>query len=310
METNHADILLRKIESARFDIAAYPCLEEMAENLVAESLQVFSDVSGGADIDRAGLSASAKECSRALEESGEDRAIYHCELMNARHVIFIGVASNIAAALSEAMLGGKFSIPDSGEKATSVDRAVLCSVADRLLSFFASYSFPAASNAIVSCAPARPITVTDNEVKALQTSAYCNLSLDISSGSASCAAALTFHLPIEFLEERGLLAKERKPGADTGENSRWRSDMTANIHKTEVELDFVLDTYKTQLSELSGLEVDQIIPLSDNPERAIEIILQTKSGRCTIGSGRLGACRESKAVKITSSLDPASFSSA
>ena len=306
MEDNQSAILLKKIESACFELTAYPCLEDLSENLAKECLGILSDVSGGAAIQLQSVSASAKECERLLQEAEEaERALYFCELKNTNYACFASMASHVAAALSEAMLGGEFKIPDEGEKATSVDVAVLLSVVNRLMTFFGGYEYPNNwSGEIASPAPAKRISASDNEVKGLRADAFCTLSLDIGIEPATAKSALSFHLPIEFLEERGLLATGRKRNADAGENSRWRTDMTSNIHRSEIELDFVLDTYKTQLSELSNLEVGQVIPLSDNPERAIDIVLKTTNGQCVIGAGRLGACREAKAIKITSPLDP------
>ena len=297
------DLLLKKIASAHFDISIYPHLEDLANYLAQQCLATLGQLTTGASLKLSNFTASVKEGQCAFETPQGERVLCLAQYANENDIVFVSYSSNFAASLSDAILGGPFTFKNTQNTATSIDVALLSSVTEKLLQLENEYAFPIAmpvGQSSLRCV--RPVSVSDNEVKDIQGAAICNFTVDLEDDSDAAHGALSFHFPMEYLEARGLLSKERKRNADLKKNLRWAHDMNANINSSELEVEVILDTFKSQLSELAALEVGQFISLSENPDKTVKLLVATSKGHRKIGTGQLGAYRNVKAAKVSSLL--------
>ena len=101
-----------------------------------------------------------------------------------------------------------------------------------------------------------------------------------------------------------MLTNESMKSSDSEEHSHWRNNMGANINNSTLELDVIIDRFQSNLSDLSNLELGQVIPLDGGAEKCADIVLKTSRGPRLLGAGRLGTYKNMKAVKLEADLDP------
>jgi flagellar motor switch protein FliM len=304
MTQKQAATLSKKIESASIDISIFPRLEELASVLVEACVAAVSGATKK-PVQLEKMDVCMADGQLALGELQEGAPIYGAVVADTDQVIFVALAAGFTASLSESLLGGDFTPPEDGACPTDLDIALAKPTIDSFLAPLCA--IPPEDAGFRREGVLHPVEVTDKEadmVSSQHDAAFINLSFDLKIEETSAPGVATVHLPTEFLDFRGLLTTVRKRMAIDIDNSRWRKEMEANINQSGIELDIVLDRYKASLTELSKLEVDQIIPITDKAEHSLDITMATSAGRCSIGTGRLGAFEKSKAVKISSLRDP------
>ncbi len=304
MQNDQSNVLLQKIKSAHFEVSAYPHLEDFATHLGKEIAARMNEQIGAA-IEVSGVRFSALSGQRSLEGLESDYVLFISRSARETGSVLVSVSSKVAGAIAEAMLGGEFALDDSEGSATSVDAAILTLTLEKVLNHLSGYEFPKAVQKRVQGGDrVIPISFTSNDATSMEETTLCNISLDLSVGNAQAAGAITFHFPMEYLESQGLLEKGRKREIPSDEESHWRRELKANVENSEIQLDIILDTYEARLSQLTKLQVGEIIPLSDNAEKISKIMLNTAEGVRLVGMGRLGAYKTNKAVKLIDALDP------
>ncbi len=304
MTQKQAATLSKKIESASIDISIFPRLEELTSTLAEACVAVISDATKKS-VQIVQMNTNMTDGRHALEGVQEGAPLYGAAAAYVNQVIFVTLASGFTASLSESLLGGVFTTPEEGVHPTDLDIALARPTIDSFLEPLNAIP-PEDVNILQehTLHPAAVTAIEEEMVTSQHEAAYINLSFDLSFEETLAPGVVTVHLPIEFLECRGLLTTVRKRTVVEGDNSRWRQEMEANISQSDIELDIVLDRYKATLSELSKLEVGQIIQLASKADRSLDITMDTSAGRCSIGSGRLGTFGKSKAVKVSSLQDP------
>ncbi len=304
MTQKQAATLSKKIESASIDISIFPRLEELASVLVEACIAAISDATK-APVALVKMDTCMADGQLALGELPEGTPLYGAVVADTDQVIFVTLAPGFTASLSESLLGGDFTLPEEGACPTDLDIALARPTIDSFLAPLCA--IPPEDAGLRREGVLHPVDVADKEadmVTSQYEAAFINLSFDLTFEETSAPGVVTMHLPTDFLECRGLLTTVRKRTVIDNDNSRWRKEMEANITQSDIELDIVLDRYKATLSELSKLEVGQIIPLAKKADHSLDITMATSAGRCSIGTGRLGAFEKSKVVKISSLYDP------
>lgn len=303
MENDQSSVLLKKIQSAHFDILSYPHLEDFAMCMGAEFVAKVNDqISGSIEVSGAKFSAFSGQ--RSFEPIEETHILFAAKSSREMGTIFISVSSKVGGAIAEAMFGGAFSIEDTGSGATSVDAAILTLMLDDALTRLSNYTFPKVDqNRPHTFSRVAPVLFGSKDVTACEKQTFCNASINITCDDVEAEGAVTFHFPMGYLEAHGLLEKGRKHDLQGEEVSHWRHELTANVVNSEIELDIILGAYDAKLSELTDLKIGEIIPLSSNTEKISNIVLKTASGAQQIGTGRLGAYKTNKAVKLMGALD-------
>ncbi len=304
MTQKQAATLSKKIESASIDVSIFPRLEELASALAEVCVVAISDATK-IPVQLIKMNTSMADGQLALGDLQEGAPLYGAVVADTDQVIFVALTPGFTASLSESLLGGAFTPPGEDACPTDLDIALARPTIDGFLTPLCA--IPPEDAGLRREGVLHPVEVTDIEatlVSSQHDAAFINLSFDLSFEETVVPGVVTMHLPTDFLDCRGLLTTIRKRTAVEGENSRWRKEMEANINQSDIELDIVLDRHKATLSELSKLEVGQIIPLANKADHSLDITMATNAGRCSIGTGRLGAFEKSKAVKISSLQDP------
>ncbi len=305
MQNDQSNVLLQKIRSAHFEVSAYPHLEDFATYLGKEFAAKVNEQVGGA-VEVSGAKFSALNGQRSLEGLESDYVLFISRSARETGSVFVSVSAKLAGAIAEAMFGGVFTFDDSECAATSVDAAILTLILEKALNHLSGYNFPkVAAKRAQSGARVASIPFTSGDVAKIDETTLCNMSFDLSLEDAQATSAITFHFPMDYLEAHGLLEKGRKREIGDDEDSHWRRELKENVENSEIQLDIILDTYEAQLSQLTDLKVGEVIPLSNNSEKVSKIMLNTAEGTRLIGTGRLGAYKTNKAVKLTDALDPA-----
>lgn len=304
MQEKQPDVLLRKIECVSFDVSQYPYLEDFTASLLKEYALQLSELTPGVLLTVPEIHANAMEAPRAFETAEQERILYFSRSMRNEETIFVSMTSGIVGSFGNAMFGGDFNLATTVE-ASSIDVAILSSVVDGFLDYISRYPFPRKATAGgAAMSPAAPVSLTNKKVTAVHGKMFCALSLDLSVGADKASSAITLYLPIDFLERRGMLTNESMRSSDTEEQSLWRNNMGANINNSKLELDVIIDRFQSNLSDLSNLELGQVIPLDGGSEKCADIILKTSQGPRLLGAGRLGTYKSMKAVKLETDLDP------
>ena len=304
MSSDQSNTLMRKIESAHFDVSAYPELEAFANRLVTEFVaKVNEQIKGSIEI--RGVRYTALTGTRSLDGKESAYALFASQTSNKAGSILVSVAGAVAGAIAEAMFGGVFVLSENDKKPTDIDVAVLSMTLNKVLAQLAGNDHsPAAAHRQSGAVRVSPISFASSDIKKISASTLCNVIVDIGFGDAQSDGAVTFHFPMDFLDARGLLEKGRKREVADEEETRWRREMTANVESSEIQLEILLGSFTTRLSKLTELSVGETIPLPVSADTAGRIVLKTADGARTIGRGRLGAYKENKAIKLLSALEP------
>ena len=305
MQNGQSDVLLQKIKSAHFEVSAYPHLEEFAAYLGEEIVNQINEQIRDCEFEIRGTGFRALTCQRSFDSLEEKYSLFASRASDKSGLVFVSVSNALSGAVSEAMFGGACTLDETKSGGSSVDAAVVSKILDNIFACLNRHKYPKAINHGSVAAPVQSISYASPDIAKLPDATLCNISFDIGSGEESAAEAILFHFPMNYLEARGLLEKGRVRSIDDDDDTSWSHDLKVNVEGSEIELGVILESYEARLSELTNLQVGDVIPLSDNKDKVSKIILNTIDGPRTIGAGRLGAYRENKAVKLISPLDPA-----
>ncbi len=304
MAQEHATTLAKKIECASVDISIFPRLEDLASVLAEACVATIAEATN-ASVKLVNINTGMADGRATLDNLQDDAPLYCTTEVGSEQTLFVSLSACFTAPLSESLLGGEFKLSDQAEAPTTLDVELAKPTVDN---FLAPLTLIPDENADggreCSLHPVQTTTIQNDVAKSQQGVMYFNLSFDLSIDEVAATGAVTLLLPVELMERRGLFTTNHKRTVIDDENSRWRSEMEANVKNSDIELDVVIDRYKAKLSDLSKLEVGQMICLSDKADQSLDITLVTGSGKRLIGEGRLGVVGTSKAVKINTLIDP------
>ena len=304
MAQEHAVTLAKKIESASIDISIYPRLEELVSVLAKACVATLAEATN-ASVQLVKMNTSMADGQGAVSDVQSEAPLYCAAVSGNEQTLFVRLSAGFAASLSESLLGGEFKQSEQEVSLTSLDVELAKPTVDN---FLIPLVLLRAEDVGGGCEGSRcsvqTTTIDSDIVKNQQCTAYFNVSFDLSVDDVAATEVVTLYLPVEFLERCGLFTANQKRTVVDDEQSRWRLEMETNIKNSDIELDIVIDRYKATLCELSKLEIGQVICLSDNADQSLDITLVTDSGKCSIGEGRLGMVEKSKAIKISTLIDP------
>ncbi|MEL6317373.1 MAG: FliM/FliN family flagellar motor switch protein [Pseudomonadota bacterium] len=126
------------------------------------------------------------------------------------------------------------------------------------------------------------------------------VSLDI--GEAARSGNFELVIPLAALDAMKASIGKSTKVSDDGKDA-WADHMFDVVMQTEIELTPVLQTTQFSVAQLSKLEIGQVLPLE--PEAHKNVTLNVSMGDDThmLATGRLGALKGMKALKLTSDPD-------
>ncbi len=299
MTTERAEILTKKIQSAAFDISLYPRLERLIpqiQRVTAQSMEMIID----APAVFSAPDTVMEDRKDAILEYANPAPFYVLSGAEEGDGILVQVSPTLLCALSECLLGGAFELQAETASPAQLDLELSRVLVDRLAGEISAClieaSTPDASAGIRMVAMGEEFEAL---LKSVNASALLSLQFTLTGEAGESTAQLTYHIPVDFLEKRGLLEPGLQDAKDQNANTRWHAVMSTNIYHTPIDLPVILDRFSTNLSEFSSLAVGQIIPLEEN-NRYVDLELKTAHGVLTIAQGLLGTHKKKKAVKLVS----------
>jgi len=295
-------VLTKKVRSASFDISNFPVLENLAEYAGKKCASGLSDAANVV-VRPLKTKTSMRDAQPALDGLSKSTNYYWFGDRLDDHAMLVGLSPNFLSALSEALLGGGFEMSDEEASPTLLDSKLaqmfVVDMADNIIRYLAGklpnirpeeYEFK------------KSATSAKSTLKGFQTSALFSMAIEVMVEEDKLSSFLTFHFSTEFLERNEMLAPAAKSSIVAGDNTQWYADMLDNVNHTAIDLSVMIGKYTMTLSELSKLEVDQIIPLEENAHNALDVNIKTDEGIFTLCKGKLGTFKKNKAVKVVSQV--------
>ena len=302
MSDSQSSILSAKIESASFDLSQYPRLVEL-NNALGKALAIALTQEANVSTEFEESTAQMRDPRPTFSVMPNGTAIILVTDESISSFALISVSPILVSALSERSLSGEFEPTASEATPTKLDFELSQIFFDAAIALI-DKTLPAGErpSELGPLDRARIYDETDDLLREIHTAGLFNMSFDFKFEEELVEGLVTYHFPAELLDRFGLL-KSGRVNQIVSENTRWFSDMLTNVRESEVELDIVLDRYKSSFNQLSKLNIGDVVPLTPDAHEGMGIMLDTASGLMKIGTGKLGVLEEQKAVKLTQDLE-------
>lgn len=210
-----------------------------------------------------------------------------------------------AAAMTERLLGGGLPAP-SAEAEPSVlsfdmASALIDVAAPALSAVFAKLADSASAPSLRGKRGARLKRQALLEAETLTVNA---VTLDLAYNGAEAKGAAAILFAQAFVDRLGLGGEAKLPALAKAAQGDWSARLKRNVLACELPLAVVIESFATNIGELSRLSVGQTIDLDPEALNALDISAMTDAGPVSIAKGRLGAMQSKKAVKLTTGIDP------
>ena len=306
MTAAESSVLSRKIAGSVFNVSAYPPLDELARSLCKMSAEFVLELTQS-DILFDDPVSSMSDGEDEWANSFEHWSAFCLSAVGEETDSLILASPKFVAALGESMLGGAFAFQDAAAPPSSIEVELVRPFVVELVSRMNAYLEQTADESQFSSLRfLHAAESLDDATADVRSNSMLAIKLSARMGEEEGAgeAILSFHLPTTYVEKIGLLRQDRQPSSDNSANEEWRAKMQKNVSAMSVDLPIVIGKYTATLSELSRLEVGQVIALDENAHQSLDITLKTGDGPRLLGKGRLGAYKNHKAVKVTSEIAP------
>ncbi len=290
-------VLARKIKGASFQPDAYPRLKSLITRL-GESVVAGLEQTCG--LDEPAVEAVGERAD-AVDGAG---VVYDFAAADDRDQAAVIFTAPFLKALSEACLGGEFALAGAAAAPSALER--------ELGEPFASDMAGAAAAAVAEIGGAKTAAAfrlagIKADAKAIarrfQGESLFRVDIRLDADGEEPAGVMAFLFPMEFLERQGLF----KSGAErkaVKSDAIWRAKLLKQVHASQIDVDVIMDRYFAAVSDITNMEIGQVIPLEGGAHNALSLYLDTRDGPVPLGKGRLGTYKKKKAVKLTTDLNP------
>lgn len=268
---------------------------------VAGALETLLDVEF-----RTQISIGTEPLDACLASRDDGAMLYWMTTETGQPAALLDVEPAFAVALSARLLGGELDLASQTAAPGALDRAMAGSLADIL--------GPALDTAVARLAgKAQPGRLFANRTGPVAAKDAARDSENITAVIASVAVATiegdftdAFRLvfPSQVLKRAGALDARISGRAPTRPAEAWAGRLRRNLLHTEIELAVVLDRIETSVGALSRLQVGDVFELHPEALQRLDLCAATDAGPAGVATGRLGAWRARKAIKLTSPADP------
>lgn len=213
------------------------------------------------------------------------------------------VKPGFAAAVAERLLGGALSLPPETSEVSPLAFDMAAALID--------VAAPALNGAFVRIAGEMAPSLRGKRGVRLKAQALVDcealpvstMKFDLGLEAGEVKGAIEIVFARDFLDRLDapaapVLVARNDPDSD------WPARLRRNVLACELPLAVVLDTFASNIGDLSRLEVGQQIELDPDALSTLDISAMTDEGPVSIAKGRLGAMQTRKAVKLTTGIDP------
>ncbi|MEE2690797.1 MAG: FliM/FliN family flagellar motor switch protein [Pseudomonadota bacterium] len=215
------------------------------------------------------------------------------------------VDPSFAACMTERLLGGALGAPQAGAEATKLvfdmASALVDVAAPALTEAFAKHSGGASKPSLKGKRGEIQKTKASLDVENLP---VCAITLDLKYGDMEAKGAIDIFFAQSFVDRLGASGEAKLPAAKKAGAADWSARLKRNVLGCEIPLAVIIDSFATNIGELSRLAVGQTIDLNSESLGALDVSAMTDAGPVSIAKGRLGAIQSNKAVKLTTGIDP------
>lgn len=143
------------------------------------------------------------------------------------------------------------------------------------------------------------LNIGSNRAEALK----FKVNLDI--GEAARSGEFELIVPLLLLEDVKHVLREPARGSDTKAAGAWREHMRKSLLKNQMKITAEIDRFEATVFEVSKFHVGQVLSL--DPKALEEVTLRMDLGETpfTVATGKLGAMRKSKAIRLNDAVAPA-----
>lgn len=303
MTETHASLLNQKIKCASFDAAIYPHLSDLSDRLVKLSVAALSR-SINTQVTPNGVALNMGDGKSTLTNLQDNSVFYWIVDALGMETILVSVNPVLGNPLCECFLGAEFEFATSPSSEDRPDAEMVRLFVEEFVPSLNGCSLQDPSDVSVDgFRISKSMSAVQEVLKGQNVSMLFSVSIGLKVGDHMERDLLAFHLPVENLERRGLLEFAKRADAGDSDRSQWSTDLYNGVFSGEIDLPVILSKFKSTVGDLSRLEVGQMLPLEENAQHALELMLPMEEEMVSVAKGRLGALKDNKAIKLTTELE-------
>jgi flagellar motor switch protein FliM len=293
-------ILRRKIEQSRVSVSSYPKLNVLAATHARETaakvralFNTLADVKTEASaVIRAGRylrGLPTPSVLGILEVDGvANSAAFHMDAELVSHVIDLS-------------LGGDPSIDSAypDRMPTQIDLAMCARFADAVLDAFGKAVATVCRGKTLGHMTCQRFETTPQMANiAPERSEVLIINQRVEVGESTRNGFFELVLPLSVIDPIKVDLMQHFGSPSKLNSDLWERHLRHSLMQATLELDAVIDSQRVPLSMLAGMKPGSVLKLGRNAMDEIELVINTKAGRSTLATCRLGVKGNDKAVKL------------
>ena len=292
------------LDKVRTNASAFPVLAQISSLFARNAADVVRDYLGTLT-ETVGSNFSVKRYGAFIDNTPMPAMIGVLSAAGVGDSAAISLDNRFVNIITDLAMGGDMPDIDSleGRSPTSLDCAIAKILVDRLLEMFDQVMVGACGQSIglMECERFEHVPILIDI--APERSELISFQVALEIGEVAEAGSFELVLPIQLLEPvRAQLQHSSAPLTDT-ERERWTQHMSKVVTDTGLPLDGELVRMRAPLGLLVNMKPGDILPLSDTTLDDVSLTITTKAGVQKVASGRLGAAKGMKALKLNGPFD-------
>lgn len=304
MTASENSVMTKKVRCSNLDLGAYPQLQELSKFVNLAAAQLLSEAIG-APVEADAVQSGMIELERAASEISPEAAVFTFPENARSNGAIVALAPSFVSSYAESQLGGGFSVQQEDKLLEIIEvelvREFVEALRIRINGYFRQNGFSSGFDILPSFQLADSLDVLASQG---DTKVFFSVAVSGSVGETPSRPFASVFFPMNMLERLGVLEVQKKTVAPAEANDEWRAVMERNVLEFDLELGVILDRYTAMISDLSKLEVGDVVPLSENAQNALDISLRLSDGDVLLGKARLGVFKNKKAIKLEAALLP------
>jgi len=272
---------------------------------VAKAVKTASASLLSSEIETSVAACSSAPLAEKLQTKPDPGVYYWVNDESGAPAALFAIEPAFAASMTERLLGGELTAPAAEAEPSilifDMASALIDVAAPALSAIFAKLTDARSAPSLRGKRGARAKAQAMLDVEALP---VCAVKLDFSYGEKEAKGAVEILFAQSFVDRLGLGGDAKPSAVAKNAGSDWSARLKRNVLACEIPLAVIIDSFATNIGELSRLSVGQTIDLDPEALSALDISAITDAGPVSVAKGRLGAMQSKKAVKLTTGIDP------
>ena len=288
----------RSVPASSSDLGAFSAA-------VAKAVKTASAALLSSEIETSVAACASAPLGERLQAKPDTGVYYWVNDENGAPAALFVIDPAFAASMTERLLGGELPAPAAEAEPSilifDMASALIDVAAPALSAIFAKL---AEARSAPSLRGKRGARAKAQALLDVETLPVCAVRLDVSYGEKEAKGAVEILFAQSFVDRLGLGGGAKLPVVAKTAGSDWSARLKRTVLACEIPLAVIIDSFATNVGELSRLSVGQTIDLDPEALGALDISAMTDEGPVSLAKGRLGAIQSKKAVKLTTGIDP------